>query len=213
MQSQAFAKSSCSSAVLADLGAVWDLVGQTYNGPANSSTFTYQVGASSRLGTAVSSSGKYGTWSASGTKTKSSTSTQSYPTYGHNKNVYYDSQFHYKEFVYTCVDPITPVIWSYFTVEPVSYAGGSRTRLPASPPAANYCVPEQAGATFRKTSTQAVTWTNGVDISWFIGFGLQSTTGYSATASVYYSFHGRGRLCGTGAYPAETPYQLAGKGP
>ena len=50
---------------------------------------------------------------------------------------------------------------------------------------------------------------NGVDIKSFVNVSLSTTTGYSTTASLSYTFSGSGKLCGTNDYPANTARQIA----
>jgi hypothetical protein len=72
---------------------------------------------------------------------------------------------------------------------------------------------EGAGANFTKEATRAQTWANGVDISYDLGIGLRTTTGYGTAASVHFHCDTRGRLCGTADFPGNTPKNLVGKAP
>lgn len=59
--------------------------------------FTYHQGQSSALGIGLSASGKKGTFSADGTSSVSSTTSETYPTRGH-AYVLYQTEFTYGEY-------------------------------------------------------------------------------------------------------------------
>lgn len=198
----------CSSTLIEDLGARWALVGQAYNSPVSYANFTYTTSASSSLGVGFSYNGAYGSWSSNGTKSVSSFSTQTYPTLPFGTNGYFDSQFHYQKIYYSCVDPFSGLTSSWMSAEPVGYAGGARTRNPASAPNAPYCVPEPVGSSFTKENSAAIQWTDGVEIRYYLGIDLSVQTGYSSSAKVTFNFVRNGKLCGTGDYPGGTPRQL-----
>ncbi len=198
---------SCISTYIADLGLQWDLVGQTYSTTAGvTHRFTYTAGADSTLGIGISASGSYGSWSSGGTSSNSSTTSLSYPSQSGAIGRYYDSNWDYRKYRLDCY------VRGYFTgssyeTRAVTFGGGSRLRSVAAP-AARYCVAEAAGVTFKKTSTAATTWSNGVDISAVLGIDLSSQTGYSTSAEVEYAFSAAHHLCGTAGYPGGSAGQL-----
>jgi hypothetical protein len=75
-------------------------------------------------------------------------------------------------------------------------------------------VPQNAGTTFTKDRTKAITWTNGASLAGAIGIDLSARTGYSTDAEVIFTFSRDRRLCGTGDNPGgDHTYQLRAKMP
>lgn len=185
----------------------WDLVGAAYLATSGvTAQFTYLSGASSSLGVGFSLSGAYGTWSASGTSSKSSTATITFPSFtGSGQYRYFDTKFQYGKYNGKCAPE------PEWQTRVHSFSGGSNTRVPSSAPSATYCVPFVAGSSFEKTSSSATTWSNGMDMSPAIGIDLSTRTGYSTSAKMKFTFSSTRNLCGTSGYPGGTPGQMVAK--
>jgi len=189
---------------VASYGARTTTVGTTYSHvPGVTAHFTYGSGQSSGLGVGVSSSGSFGTWSASGTHSVSSDSSESFPTFSGARSDHERTEFVYKKFLIEC---------DGYQTQATSFAGGA-THTTATPPSAGFCVAQAVDTSFTKHSTSAFTFTGGVSMSGAIGVDLSAHTGYSTTAELTYSFTQRRDLCGTNDYPGGTPKRLvAGDG-
>lgn len=179
-------------------------VGTTYSHvPGVSMHFTYGSGQSSSLGVAVSGSGTDGSWSASGTHSISSDSSESFPTFSGATSNHERTEFVYKEFTVECAG---------FQTQATSFAGGATTTT-ATPPSAGFCVTQGVGTSFTKHSSSAFTFTGGVSMSGPLGVDLSAQTGYSTSAELTYGFTQRRDLCGTDGFPGGTPKRLiAGDG-
>ncbi|MGW5458517.1 DNRLRE domain-containing protein [Streptomyces sp. NPDC003996] len=210
---------SCSSTVLKKYGGENVIIGQTYSATSKvSHTFTYAKGATSSLGVGVSGSGTFGSWKSGGTTSKSSTITNSYPSYGDHHGVYYKTQFNYDKYRVDCVTyGITPQDVQYHThyeVRPTSYFGGATTSSASIPKTmSGTCAKYINGSHFQRTTTSAVTWANGADLAGDVGVNFSTETGYSNTATVDYSFHATRYLCGTaGSVGGSHPHRFVATG-
>lgn len=173
--------------------------------------FTYTGSADSSLGTALSVSGSYGTWSVSGTATgersTNSTLSTSFPWYTSATSRYLDTYFSYGKFCVEYYDSMHGVGHRYQTRR-IRHEGGTNSRS-ANMPSTPYCVAYRvAGSTGSKTSTNTITWTNGAKLSGAIGIDLSSRTGWRSDAKTEFKFVTAGRLCGTHDKPAGTPRRL-----
>lgn len=192
-------------------------VGNIHIGPSGKNMrFTYSGTADSALGTAISTSGSYGTWSVSGTVTgersTSSTLTTSFPWYTSAISRYLDTYFSYGKFCVEYHDSMHGTGHRYQTRR-IRHEGGTNDRS-ATIPSTPYCTPYNvAGSTGSKTSTNTITWTNGAKLSGAIGIDLSSRTGWRSDAKTEFKFVTPGRLCGTHDKPAGTPRQLVMRKP
>ncbi len=184
---------------------VYDLVGDAYNQKAGVVVkFTYSNNASSTLGVGYSATGGYGSWSQSGTATRSSTSSQSFLWLYAYQNNYWDTEFEYGEYRETCANSAGYYQDSY-QVRPIEWIGGERERHPGTPNLTK-CVwyPGGPGDVVSRTGTAAVNWSNGVDISGWLGsLSLSTQTGYSNSASITFDMNNASNitLCGRYDYP------------
>ena len=175
------------------------VVGAMYSHvPGVTMNFRYGSGQSSSLGVAVSGSGTFGTWSASGTHSISTNASETFPTFRNVTSHRYRTVFVYDEFRIEC---------GGLQAQATSWAAGATT-LGATPPAATHCVTQQAGSTFVKDSTSAYTFSGGVAMSGAIGVNLSAHTGYSTTAELRFAFSQTRSLCGTNALPGGAARRL-----
>ncbi|MEW1830389.1 DNRLRE domain-containing protein [Streptomyces sp. NPDC088196] len=200
----------CNGTLVKKLGAKWVIAGQTYSATSGvKHTFSYSKGADSSLGVGVSASGTYGSFTSSGSVSKSSSITMEYPTYGNNRGVYYKTEYSYGKYLVACQSPGrgTPVTHHY-EVRARGYYGGAKATT-AYIPTAKHCAYQQNGTKFTRTTSHAITWTDGASVADVIGIDLSASTGYSSNATVVYTFNANRYLCGTGGAPGGAhPYNF-----
>lgn len=175
--------------------------------------FTYTSGATSTLGVGVSSSGSYGSFKSSGTNSKSSTGSQGYAARAGKGYWGYRTLFKVSKFRYYCAYPGAAGV-SFYETRSTGWASGATTAIWGSSqlPSATKCTPQEAGADFTKSTSTAITWSNGLDTSGVIGLDLSARTGYETDAKIFFDFPTVDqRLCGTADYPGGTPRVLVAK--
>lgn len=192
----------CVARLAQDYGAKNSIVGQTNSKTTGiSHDFTYTVGASSSLGIGYSVSGSYGSWSQSGTASKSSTSTWGFPVQGDNIARRYLTGWRYGKWEFGCSEWATNNHW--FEARTTSFAGGTALTSVGFP-GYRYCVNFLGGSDFTKADSKAYNFTTGVGISGNLGVNLSVQTGYSTQAKIHY--HNKitttRKLCGNGDYPS-----------
>jgi len=203
---RAQAPGACGWVKLRTFKPSWTIVGGTYSITKYSTeSFRYSVHQSSSLGAGLSASGKPGSFSQNGTTGVSASSSESYRPRGGNVSVLYETQFINAEWALSCGHGFI----SYQT-KPVEFAGGARS-VSTRAPKAKYCVYQEAGSTFTKDSTSAYSFSAGFSIP-VLNLTLSAQTGYDSGASVSYHFTRAGHLCGTNAYPGQTPKRLLARG-
>jgi hypothetical protein len=144
-----------------------------------------------------------GTWSVSG-NTGTNTVTNDSATQGFPNSIGNTSVAAYTQMEVGIFD--TCQISADIAAFPYAVNGGA-TEPAASPPHATYCT-YQAGGTgdyVRLHTTQAMTYTEGIDLS-VLGFGvnLSSSTGYSTDTTQETDFSQQGYACGVTNYPLRT---------
>src|SRR5690606_10755959 len=129
----------------------------------------------------------YGSFSASGTISMSSTSTVTFAggTGGREYKTYY-VYGKYAQYCYPIGDTYDPSDIYAYKVHATSYAGGSAISG-TSAPTATYCVGLANGSTFTKSSTNATTFAGVAKLSGDIGIDLTARTGYTSTTKVSFS--------------------------
>lgn len=198
---------ACGTTLVSDLGqrSVW--VGGTYVTTTGvTADLIYNASSSSTLGVGVSTGGSYGSFSASGSVSKSSSGTVNFAAHSSRQHAY--TYFVYGKFGYWCDS--RPGYYEY-KVMARSWAGGSSVYTPSSAPTASYCTPNSAGSSFAKTTSTAYTFGTGADVSGAIGIDLSSRTGYSTQTQATFKFTYARKLCGTNALPGGSPGRLVAK--
>ncbi len=161
-------------------------------------TFSYSRGADSSLGVGVSATGAYGSFTGSGTISKSSSITMDYPEYGNHRGVYYKTEFSWGKYLMSCsMGGRGAPVSHHYEARARGYYGGAKTST-AYIPTAKHCAYQQNGTKFTRTTSHAITWSDGADLAKVIGISLSAETGYSSDATVVYSFDANRYLCGTG---------------
>ncbi|MGW2518067.1 DNRLRE domain-containing protein [Streptomyces sp. NPDC001617] len=201
---------ACTGTLTKDLGPKWVIVGQTYSATTGvKHTLSYTKGSSSSLGVGTSATGAYGSFEASGSVSKESSVTNDYPDYGNHKGVYYKSEYDYGKYKMACVSGgHGSVITYHYEVRARYYYGGEKI-VSAKTPKATTCAPYPDGAKFTRTSSKAITWTDGASTGDAIGINLSAETGYSSETTVVYTFKANRYICGTGGAPGSShPYNF-----
>lgn len=199
---------SCTTRLVNWIGKRKVLVGQSYaNVDGVPTKFSYTSGADSSLGVGVSMNGSYGSFRTGGTVTRESTASETFPTAYGAKRRYYDTWFRYGKYRTSCTSGIVGPVFPY-SVRAAYWTGGTDVRDLSSSPSAHYCVSFRQGSTFTKDDSNAVTWSNGADLSGAIGIDLSTRTGYRTNARLHYTFNKTRALCGTQDYPARTPSRI-----
>lgn len=163
----------------------------------------YSTSADSSLGVGVSGSGKYGSFSRSGTIARERRANIGWGWYDAPKWRYLDTQYSYGKY---CTTTRSPGPSFTFTVKAITHRGGDRQRvLSGFPSYLTKCKPRTAGSDGSIYESNAVTWTTGAKLEGAIGIDLTSRTGFRRNAEFHYDFHTNGRLCGKNDVPAGNP--------
>lgn len=197
----------CGETLVANYGSKAVTVGATYTGGSGrTGEFTYTSGASSQLGVGFSTSGVYGSFSSSGTISRSSTDQVEYSagTGGRAYKTYF-KYGKYSQWCYPIYNPSQKSVYAY-KVHASGFAGGGYVAS-ASVPSASHCVPLGNGLSYSKTNTASTTFSSGASLSSTIGINLSSKTGYTSSAWVKYkNTSGSSRnLCGVYDVPGGSP--------
>jgi hypothetical protein len=200
----------CGEVLLSNLGAKAVAIGATFTGGAGrTGDLTYASGSSSSLGVGLSVSGAFGSYSSSGTVSRSSTGSVSFaPATGGRQYQTYFSYGKYGQYCYPVGGSYDPTDIYAYKVRAIAFASGSNTISQSAPstPSGN-CVPLASGTNFTKSTTAASTFSSGVDISSAIGVDLSSRTGYNSnTKTTFTNTSGTSKqLCGVNGFPGESP--------
>jgi hypothetical protein len=199
----------CPNFVRATYDQVVTVVGETYPGPNATVKFTYQKSSESTLGVGASATGSYGSFSASGTSSRTSTAMVDYPGKGVKSKFIYESTYQYKKFEVW-------VPWDFgcmpfdYEARPTAYQGAVLGYNACCAPVADTCSVVAFPSTLTKDSASAITFSNGVKLTGPIGIDLSAKTGFTTTTKAAYTFIRPGRLCGEGvAWP--DAYRVVGK--
>ena len=202
---------TCSSFYVGDLGNHTALVGSHYSTTTGvKHDFKYTSGATTTFGVGYSLSGKFGTFSKSGTHTRSSTAVVEFPAASGNRHDY--TYFQWGKYHVTCADPGSIPTSSWYEARSRRFVGGSTIWNGPTAPSAGYCVTNAAGSRFVRTTSKAYEAGGGADVSAVLGIDLSARTGYSSAAEIAYSFSSTRRLCGTRDFPGGSPSRLVAKG-
>ncbi|WP_250826727.1 hypothetical protein [Nocardioides bruguierae] len=170
----------------------------------------YKSGTESTLGVGVSGTGKFGSFTSSGSVNRKSTSTVKFGRIGKKTSEYFDTYFRFSKY---CVIYHSPGPTKEVTVKATNFSGGAPEARGAVPPdpSRSYCVPYAAGSESESEEQHAITWTNGAKLGGKIGIDLSSRTGFSSTSQVNFVFNKTRKLCGTHGDPGDSPRMLVVK--
>jgi hypothetical protein len=206
----------CETELQRQLKPAWAIVGQSYalsNIPSITQSFTYSASQSSTLGVGFSPTAKFGSFSASGTVSNSTTTGEVFPSYGRG-NEWYQTLFRVGLYVKACSTGghVRPdVIVGYYS-RPDGWKSGEHVEHPKNAPATPgwACTPYLRGGQFYTQNERAITWSGGLTVT-AIGFNGQAQTGYSTSAQVTYVFGQNGYACGTNQNPPYAAQVVAKK--
>lgn len=190
---------ACVDTVVATYNGRVGIVGEVYPGPHATADFQYINGSSSTLGVGFDAAGGPVTFTASGTTAMSSTGTIDYPTQAANKRTVFQSTFGYQN-VQKQIFGSAGCIQQGNQVRPYRWDGGALSYAAASTPSAPNCSPVSAvPATLTKDTANAITFSNGLEISGVIGIDLSLKTGFNTSTKIKHVFSSVGQLCGSDA--------------
>lgn len=187
----------CVSYLRATWNLILDTIGEVYTGPNTNGDLQYISGSSSTLGVGVSATGTYGSWSASGTNSASSTTTIDYPTQSVNRLTVFRTNFGWQKWETQCAGQST------FAARAFQFQGGTSQYTAASAPSATYCTNYLDNSIFTKDSATAITFSNGAKIGVYIGLDLSTRTGFTTSTKIKFTFVNAGKLCGSNGYPPQ----------
>jgi hypothetical protein len=198
---------SCVTALISTYSPVWVIVGQNYSTTAYASAnYQYYKDATSSLGVGTSATGKYGSFKASGTASRSSSSSVDFPTTKGAVSRYHLTKYQYALYQLTCIIP-GGVPLQHYEVRPYKYVSGSQERT-VDAVSAGYCATFAKGSKFTAEKTASITWTDGADMSAVVGIDFSAQTGYTTKARIQWAFTATRRLCGTADYPGEGTFRM-----
>ncbi|RZU61723.1 hypothetical protein [Zhihengliuella halotolerans] len=165
---------------------------------------TFESGATSTMGVALSYTGKHGSFSRSGTHTTGSGSSTTFPSRKTTGSSYLRTTYRYG--VLRCIYQSSGTT-SRYEYRPLSHSGGATTASASTPYApSGYCRTYVPGSKFTQWTSSASTFSVGAKTSGAIGIDLSSRSGYTSKTKMDHSFWSASRkVCGTkgdpGAYP------------
>lgn len=175
---------------------VWSTLGTTY--PTGGSAATMQVDSSrgATYGIGASGSGKYGSWTASGSRTVKGG--WGFTWTGSASSRSYRKQVRYAKFYFQYLDPRC----DYFKWEPQWESGGTAEFRGLSRPEFWSCVPESAGDWYRdRSGGYSYEFGSAVKFGDFLGIDLSINRQYSESQSLKYHIVGTHHyLCGNGGH-------------
>ena len=203
----------CGATLLTRYPGIDAIVGRMYSSTTGiQSSFSIASNATASVGVAKSVSGRYATFSQTGTSSVTSGDSFSWNKSALSGGRQFRTDFTYGRFSNWCY-PIggTKTVTSY-SVRPISWDGGGFYGTEAVPAvAAANCRPFGANTTQTRSTSAATKTTNGIKIAGVIGIDLSSSAGY--TAAVKASIHNVGsvtrKLCGTNGVPTSPGRYLA----
>ena len=199
---------ACGTVYVGSLGNAWVRLGYGYAYSGATMDFTYTTGSTSELGVGVSSSGRFGTFKASGTASARSTASVSFARTSSFK--IWKSQFKMGKYFTSCAN-YGVITGSYYTARVRAYIGGAAVQGVAGAPSTPYCVTHASGSGFTTEYEKAYSNSVGWDSDTLIGVDLSARTGYSSAAKINFQFDKRMKLCGTHGYPADNPKRLVAR--
>jgi hypothetical protein len=177
---------------------VWVSMGQSYSGPAKNFAVLEQS-SSTTNGAAISATGDYGSWSASGSQTLTVSNTKTWDEVLTDRD--FQSEFQYSKWRVRCQG------FDRWAFTPDFGTGGDRSPAAVNYPAKNHCTSISAGLWSRSSSSgSAYSESLGVKSSAVLGIGLNVTHNYSATTGQKFTLNYRNSstvtICGDTNFPS-----------
>ncbi|CAN7147252.1 hypothetical protein LJR045_000045 [Microbacterium sp. LjRoot45] len=202
-----YSDKACYTSTAATYSAKTAQVGYTANSlTGGSAQLKFSSGATAKFGVGISSSGAYGSFSASGTTTLTSNLTIAFgaTTSGARTHHVYLVPKKYK--VYCESNAGIPISTKY-ELRPASYTGGSASSSSATFSTNAYCTPSEKNTTTTIDDSTASTMSLGFKTSTIIGVDLSSQSGFNKNTSLVLKTPAAapGKICGEKGYPGGTP--------
>jgi hypothetical protein len=179
----------------------WETLAGTYPWGSQTGSATFGSSNTTVLGVAVSASGTYGTWSASGTYTISEGITTGFtPSTAYR---YYNLLEQWAKLGYG-TGPQCGGSYTSYKVQPYKYSGGTQAPSTTWKNYTYSCVEEAAGVSQTRQRTDGFDFkmSGGVKSSSTLGISLSSQADWSTAHSVTYVWPSAGHWCGKDANPA-----------
>jgi len=187
-----------SSTKLKEFGNTWVDVGGLYSLMVDGKMQEkYTAGSDTTLGVGISVPGSFGSFSAEGTFTQSSSGTEPFPTVV-GKVVNEQTPYTYGEYALCGIVQVQPEIWVI----------GNRTVKATSPLVDKCSTHLRPGQTYTRKSGTAGTFTAGVDLKKEIGISLSAQSGYNKDVSIKYTLPSGGFLCGNNNYASASAWVI-----
>ncbi|RYF55047.1 MAG: hypothetical protein EOO27_22100 [Comamonadaceae bacterium] len=201
-----YSDKACYTSTQATFASKSAQVGYTSNARSGGSAqLKFTSGSSGKFGVGVSATGAYGSFSASGTVTLTSSVTITYPktTTGARAHHAYLVPKKYK--IYCESNAGVPISTKY-EVRPSNYTGGSSTTSATTFATNRYCTPVGKKTTTTIDESTASTFSSGFKTAGVIGVDLSAQAGYTKqTSLVFKTTTSAGSLCGEKGYPGGAP--------
>lgn len=172
------------------------IIGYTRPYGADTGWMTDQSSHGVTLGAAISSSGAYGSWSASGSTTGTTGVSFTWAESVAYRD--YRVQERYGKYRLSCPSGYTNDWWDY-----AQYPTGGYQWTYVSNTSFTYCAPVSAGVWSRSsTSGNGFSLSGGVQITSLLGINLSAATDYSSSHYLNYRLVATGKVCGDNAVPS-----------
>lgn len=170
--------------------------------------WTQTIGSSSSISEALSVSGTYGSWNKGRTVTAETTSETTWPSSSSSGARLMTTKYNFGK--YYCI-VVGTVARQEYRVLPQGHFGGTGT-VSTTVPSAPYCAEYLPGSSWSKSTSNAITYTNGVQLKKTIGLDLSARTGFASSAKYSVTFSQKRNLCGVAGGPGSSAaYQLVVK--
>jgi hypothetical protein len=186
----------------------WGTIAQEYdwgNAGGVSQTVTYDQSQSTSLSIGISNSGKYGTFTASGSESETTATGQGFPTQHKPGFYHFRTWWRIAKYLKVCggkiVDGKKIAVAYKHIVRSNGWIAGDDIRRGSQAPRASLCTIELAGSPFHTSNEKAATVSAGLTIA-EVNFNVNMQTGYDTSSEVSLFFNKQRHLCGTGGKPA-----------
>jgi hypothetical protein len=161
---------------------------------------TYTAGSTTTMGVGISIPGDFGSFSAGGTFTETSSGKEGFPTEQGQADVNMQTQYTYGEYHVCFMSQVQPEVW----------VTGDR-EVNVQPPVTD--PPDKCGhyhnnGFLTRTTGTAGTFKAGVNLKGVIGINLSAQSGYTKNVSITWTFPSGGYLCGTNGYPSVAAFNV-----
>lgn len=202
-----YSDKACYTSTAATYSAKSAQVGYTANSlTGGSAKLKFSSGASGKFGVGISSSGAYGSFSASGTTTITSNLSIGFGATTSGAYNHHALLVPKKYKVYCESNAGIPISTKY-ELRPASFTGGSTSSSSTTFSTNVYCTPVGKDTTTTVDASTATTTSLGFKTSTIIGVDLSSQSGFNKNTSLVITTPKTrgGKICGEKGYPGGTP--------